>query len=106
MNTHCIVMTTFANAEQAQPIIDAALSDKLAACVQVIDISSHYFWGGNVCHDSEVLVLFKTTRAKYDALEQKIRELHPYDLPEVVAVNIGRGFSGYLKWIDKMTGTA
>lgn len=103
MNKYCVVLTTFGNEEDAMTVIDCVLKNKLAACMQTINIGSHYSWDGEICHDQEVLVLFKTSWALYEALEKQIRELHPYDTPEIIAVDIEKGFKGYLDWIDEVT---
>lgn len=103
MSKYCVVLTTLGNSEDADKIIDAVLGCKLAACMQTVNINSHYTWKGEVCHDQEVLVLFKTSWALYDELESKIRELHPYDTPEIIALDIEKGFKGYLDWIDSVT---
>lgn len=103
MSRYCIAISTFADTEQAQKVIDTILNEKLAACIQVMDIKSHYMWGGAVCHDDEKLVLFKTSWSKYDMLEQRVKELHPYDTPEMIAVDIERGLDSYLQWIDEVT---
>lgn len=103
MNKYCIAISTFENRETAQPIIDQILTEKLAACIQVIDIKSHYMWKGDVCHDDEVLVLFKTAWSRFDLLECRIKELHSYETPELIAIDIEKGFKGYLEWIDEVT---
>lgn len=103
MSKYCIVITTFGNEEDARKVISEVLNSKLAACMQTLNIGSHYVWNGDVCHDSEVLVLFKTSWALYDELEEKIKELHPYDTPEIIAIDIEKGFKGYLDWIDDVT---
>lgn len=103
MSKYCVVLTTLGNEEDARKIIDGILNDKLAACMQTMSIGSHYTWEGEVCHDHEVLVLFKTSWTLYDALESKIKELHPYDTPEIIAIDIEKGFKGYLDWIDEVT---
>lgn len=103
MSKYCIVLTTLGNQDDAQKIINAILECKLAACIQTVNIGSHYTWDGEVCHDQEILVLFKTSWALYDKLESKIRELHPYDTPEIIALDIEKGFKGYLDWIDEVT---
>ncbi len=103
MNKYCVVLTTLGNNEDATRIINTILECKLAACMQTINIGSHYTWEGEVCHDQEVLVLFKTSWALYDELETKIKEIHPYDTPEIIAVDIEKGFKGYLDWIDEVT---
>lgn len=103
MNGYCIVLTTFESSQQAQPVIDQILERKLAACIQVLDIRSHYRWEGEICHDPEVLVLFKTRRDRYDELESALRELHPYETPEIICLDISRGLNDYLSWIDENT---
>ena len=103
MDKHCIVLTTFESAEQGQPVIDTILERQLAACIQTTDINSHYSWKGEICHDKEILVLMKTTWERFNDLEECIKSLHPYETPEIVAVNIQNGFSGYLHWVEEMT---
>lgn len=103
MSKYCIAFSTFANSEQAQMVIDCVLNERLAACIQVIDIKSHYMWEGEVCHDDEKLVLFKTSWEKYAALERRVQELHPYDTPEIIAVDIEKGLDSYLQWISEIT---
>ena len=103
MKGYCVVLTTLGSEEDAQKMINAILENKLAACLQTTHIGSHYTWNGKVCHDQEVLVLFKTSWALYDTLESKIRELHPYETPEIIAVDIKKGFKEYLDWIDEVT---
>lgn len=103
MSKYCIVFTTLGTEEDAQKIIDNILNNRLAACVQTMRIGSHYTWKGEVCHDQEILILFKTSWSMYDELESKIKELHPYDTPEIIAVDIEKGFKSYLDWIDEVT---
>ena len=103
MSKYCVVLTTLGNNDDANRIINTILECKLAACMQTIAIGSHYTWDGDVCHDQEVLVLFKTSWALYDELESKIKEIPPYDTPEIIAIDIEKGFKGYLSWIDEVT---
>jgi periplasmic divalent cation tolerance protein len=100
---YCIVLTTVGNNEDATRIIDSVLKYRLAACVQTTSIGSHYFWEGEICHDQEVLIAFKTSKALYSELEFKLKELHPYTTPEIIAVDISNGFKGYFDWIDEVT---
>ncbi len=103
MSKYCVALTTLGNDDDAKTLIDAVLESKLAACIQTMQIKSHYVWEGETCHDQEVLVLFKTSWALYDALEAKIKALHPYDTPEIIAIDIEKGSKGYLDWIDQVT---
>ena len=102
MSKYCVVLTTFGSDKDAQKIINVVLENKLAACIQTMNISSHYLWKNEICRDAEILVLFKTTWDVYDVLETKIKEIHPYDTPEIIAIDIEKGFQGYLSWIDEV----
>jgi len=89
----------------AERIAAALVGERLAACVnRVSDIASTYRWKGAVCRDNEILLLIKTTRERFDALRERIVALHPYELPEVIAVDIAHGHAPYLAWIDAETG--
>ena len=101
MSEYCVVHTTFSAQEEAQRTIEAVLAARLAACAQSMEIASRYIWKGEVCREREILVLFKTTWARYEALEAKIRELHSYETPEIIAVDIERGSKSYLEWLDE-----
>lgn len=103
MRQYGIVLTTFENEGQAGPVIEEILGCRLAACVQEIKIRSHYTWKGELCQENEVLVLFKTKKELYPALEKKLLELHPYDTPEVLLVDAENGSAAYLAWIDEQT---
>jgi periplasmic divalent cation tolerance protein len=98
-----IVLTTFANEQQAKPVIDEILECKLAACVQEIKIKSHYVWKGELCREDEVLVLLKTRKELYPELEKKLKEIHPYETPEILLVDVELGSLAYLKWLDEQT---
>lgn len=103
MSKYCIVLSTFESENQAEPIIKEVLNAQLAACIQVMDIRSHYVWDGAVCNDKEVLVLFKTSERLYNELKELLEEIHPYDTPEIIRVPIESGASAYLQWIDDVT---
>jgi periplasmic divalent cation tolerance protein len=99
----CVVMTTTPNKEVAEKIAMTVLEARLAACVQVQAITSYYWWDGKINNDAEQLVLFKTTRDKYGALEQAILKAHPYDTPEILQLSVEAGFDKYLAWMAKET---
>ena len=99
----CVVMTTAPDKEQAERIAMAVLEARLAACVQIQAITSYYWWDGKINNDAEQLVLFKTTRDKYGALEQAILKAHPYDTPEILRLPVEAGLDKYLAWIAKET---
>lgn len=103
MKKYCIVFTTFPNETDANKIIDYVLENKMVACAQTLNINSHYIWKNEICHGGEILVLFKTSWDLYNALESKIKEMHPYEVPEIIAVDIEKGLNSYTKWIDEVT---
>lgn len=100
---YCIVMTTYDSQEIALKTINCVLEKKLAACVQTIDIGSHYSWNEKVCHEKEILVLMKTCWYLYDSLRDVIKENHSYETPEIIAVNIADGDDAYLSWMKSVT---
>lgn len=103
MSEYCVVLTTVGSEKEAKELIETVLREKLAACLQTVEIGSHYTWKGEVCHDREVLILFKTRWDLYDALERKLCEVHSYETPEIIAIDIERGSKAYLDWIDEVT---
>jgi len=95
-----LVLTNLPDRAAAEKLADALIAQRLAACVNILaPCRSVYRWKGTVQHDEEHPMLIKTTEARYAALEQAIRAGHPYELPEIVAVPIGRGLPAYLEWI-------
>jgi len=99
------VLMTAANAEEAETLARALVEEELAACVNVVGgIRSVYRWQGEVCSDAEVLLIAKSTRAAFARLEARVRELHSYDVPEVIALPIEEGSSPYLDWLRQQVG--
>ena len=98
------VHTTINSKEEAQKIADTLVSQRLAACVQVSGpIISTYWWQGKLEQAEEWLCTAKTPKALYSQLEQAIREVHPYDVPEILAVDVVAGNPDYLQWIVQET---
>lgn len=100
---YCLVTTTCAKEAEARSLADQILGERLAACVQMLPITSHYVWKGEVNRDPEVLLLIKTRRALYEKLEAFIASRHTYDVPEIVRLPIEGGAASYVKWIDEVT---
>lgn len=99
-----LVITNLPERAAAEKLADALIGKRLAACVNILaPCRSVYRWQGAVQHDEEHPVLIKTTREAYAALEAQIRSLHPYELPEIVAVPIERGLPAYLEWVATET---
>jgi len=91
---------TCPNAASARHLAEALVSESLAACVNRIPgIQSTYRWKGEVTTDSEELLLIKTTAARFEALKERLLALHPYELPELIAVPVERGHTAYLDWV-------
>lgn len=99
-----VVFMTAANGEEATRLADMLVGAHLAACVQIFpEIESVYRWEGKIERQPEVLLLAKTTRAKFDDLEREVRALHSYDTPEIIAVPVLIGSGPYLEWLIKAT---
>ena len=104
MSEALIVMTNCPDEEVADRIAHTLVESGLAACVNRFPpVSSTYRWKGAVERAVEIPLLVKTTRARYTEVEQTIRALHPYEVPEVVALRIEAGFAPYLRWIADET---
>jgi periplasmic divalent cation tolerance protein len=94
------IQTTTADGQHAEAIAQTLLKSRLAACVQVIGpIKSFYRWQGTIETSHEWLCLIKTSVAKFAEVEAAIRELHTYDVPEIVALPIADGSKDYLGWL-------
>jgi periplasmic divalent cation tolerance protein len=99
-----IVLTNLPDRAAAHALAQELVTKRLAACVNVLaDCSSVYRWKGAIESATEVPVLIKTRAARYAEVEAAIRRLHPYELPEVVAVPVVRGHVDYLEWVAAET---
>jgi periplasmic divalent cation tolerance protein len=98
-----IVTSPFANREDARRVAGVLLAEKLAACVQLLEIESHYVWKGEARHEPEVMLLAKTRADLFECAIQRIKALHPYEVPEIVAQKFAAGFGPYLDWIGTET---
>src|SRR5437667_11581770 len=97
-----IVFVTCGSREEGEGIARAVVEEKLAACVNVVPgVRSCYVWEGKLTWAEEVMLLVKTTESRYEELQARIRELHSYEVPEIIAVPIQIGFDKYLQWIEK-----
>ncbi|RLA21857.1 MAG: divalent-cation tolerance protein CutA [Gammaproteobacteria bacterium] len=95
----CVVIVTCASEEEAGKLAEELINRRLAACVQIVAVSSYYRWDGVVNYSQEKQLLIKTMQSRYAELEQTILEKHSYDCPEIIQLPIDGGFSGYLDWI-------
>lgn len=98
----CVVLTTVKNRAEAKRLAEMLVSEKLAACVSAVpNVSSVYRWRGKVERAREVLVVVKTSMKKLERLIPRIKELHSYEVPEVLVLRVERGLPKYLKWIKE-----
>ncbi len=99
-----VVLCTCPDEATATRIATALLAEKLAACVNcVAGIRSMYQWDGQMRDDTEVLLVIKTSAARYAALEAALRTRHPYEMPEIIALPVLAGAADYLNWIRQAT---
>ena len=102
MTGKLIVFVTCQSASEAEIIARTVVEEHLAACVNVMPgVRSCYMWEREMKWSEEVLLLIKTTEVRFLALQTRIRELHSYDVPEIVGVPIGIGFDKYLDWVGQ-----
>jgi periplasmic divalent cation tolerance protein len=105
MTDKIIVFVTCESTEQAEQIAEALVTDKLAACVNVVPgVKSCYVWEGKLTWSNEVLLLVKTTRGRFDQLQDRVKAMHSYSVPEIVGVTIEDASDKYIEWIDRSVG--
>ena len=101
MTHHQLVLCTCPDTETAGRLAAELVERRLAACVNIVPgVTSVYRWQGKIETESEVLLLVKTRSDRYQEVEEALLEHHPHELPEVVAVSLEQGLSGYLAWLD------
>jgi periplasmic divalent cation tolerance protein len=99
-----VVMTTVSNKEQAEKLARTVLEARLAACVQIQEITSYYWWDEKINQEPEQLMYLKTTADKYPALEALLIANHSYNTPEILQLPVEAGFEKYLNWMQKEVG--
>lgn len=98
------VITTVSKKTDAEKIAKVLIDGRLAACVQIIGpIKSIYRWKGKIENAKEWACLIKTRKTLYKKVESAIRKIHPYEVPEIIAVSIAQGSKDYLKWLSGNT---
>lgn len=104
MTDALIVLVTVPSRAEGERIAETVVGERLAACVNVVGpVCSIYRWEGAVCREDEHLLVLKTSRACYPALAARVRALHPYEVPEVIALPVEVGLAAYLAWIAAET---
>jgi periplasmic divalent cation tolerance protein len=105
-DAHAIVVyVTAPNEDEAAAIAKTLVGERLAACVNIVrPIRSVYMWQGKIEDDTEVLMIMKTQASLFDRLCRKVKELHSYSVPEVIALPVVSGSDDYLAWLRHVTG--
>ena len=105
MSEVLIAFCTFPEATIAAKVAKEVVEERLAACANILpDVRSIYRWEGKVESADEVLVVFKLAAPRYAEFETKIRSVHPYEVPEIIAFPISKGLPAYLQWVKESCG--
>jgi periplasmic divalent cation tolerance protein len=100
-----VVVFVTTPADDASRIAHHLVDNRLAACVNIVpEVRSVYRWEDNVEEDRECLLVIKTTKLMYETVSSAVREVHPYSVPEVIAVPVVDGYDGYLRWVRENVG--
>ncbi len=103
LGVYVVVLVTVPDVETGVKIARELVSSRLVACVNIIkDVKSIFLWEGKVDEASEALLVMKTRLDKMDEVVRRVKELHPYQVPEIIALPIVYGLESYLKWIDEV----
>lgn len=98
------VITTLGDADAAAELVEALVAERLIACGNIVPgVTSIYRWEGEVVRESEVLVVMKTTGARLDELLERAAALHPYEVPELLALAVDGGSPPYCRWVTDET---
>lgn len=98
-----IVLSTFPSEEVAKKVAQGLLERKLCACVNIMKVSSMYSWKGKIENEQEFICIFKTTSVKLRQLKEEIGKIHPYEVPEIVELEMKSASSNYLSWLVDAT---
>ena len=90
-------------ASESPRIAGTLVTERLVACVNAAPVRSSYRWKGEICNDREELLVMKTRESLFPRVMERLRELHPYEVPEILAVPVWGGFPGYLGWVLEET---
>ena len=97
-----LVLSTFPDLETARRLASVMVEEKLAACANIgSPMLSIYRWQEKIEEASEIMVFFKTTAERFPFLQEKLRTLHPYDVPEIIALRVADGLPAYLRWVEE-----
>ena len=98
-----VVFSTFPDPDLAAEVARTVVGERLCACANLVPaVRSIYAWEGKLCDETETLAIMKTTSDRLDALIARLRGLHPYDVPEIIAVPVAGGHTAYLAWVSSI----
>ena len=101
-NNYCAILVTAGSRPEARRIARALLEHRLVACANIVPgVESHYWWQGKLNHAREWLLVMKTRRSRFRAVERAVKQLHSYQVPEIIALPLAAGQADYLRWIDE-----
>ncbi|MCX7824115.1 MAG: divalent-cation tolerance protein CutA [Verrucomicrobiae bacterium] len=101
LKNYCVVFVTAGSRREARKLAQTLLERRLAACASIVPgVESHYWWQGKVDCSREWLLVMKTRRSRFRALRRVVKQLHSYQVPEIIAVPLAAGEAAYLRWID------
>ena len=104
MDEYIVIFCTVPSKDVGSRIGGALVDKKVAACVNIVPgLTSIYEWKGKVCNDEECLLVIKSRKALFERIKKEILQLHPYELPEIISLQITDGLEQYLSWIAENT---
>ena len=103
MKKYILVLITASSLQEGERIGSSLVEEGLAACCNIIpEIKSIFKWKGKICKEKEVLLLVKSKKALFKKLQERVKKLHSYEVPEIIAIPIEAGLKDYLKWVDEV----
>lgn len=104
MTNYIVIFVTTSSISEAKKIGRALVENKLVACSNIVSpIHSIYCWQGKVCEDKEALIILKTKKKLFKQVEKRVKELHSYEVPEIIAIPVTEGSDKYLSWVKSET---
>ncbi|HJD55865.1 MAG TPA: divalent cation tolerance protein CutA [Rickettsia endosymbiont of Pyrocoelia pectoralis] len=101
MSEYCLMLTTTNDLSITKKITNVLLESNLAACIQIDDVKSYFKWNKKIAFEKEYRLIIKAKSSNYVEIEAKILEIHNYELPQIIKINIDCGFQKYLEWINQ-----
>lgn len=104
MNEFIVIFSTINSRDEAKKIAGELVREKLAACVNITDgITSIYEWKNELCTENECLMIIKSRTSLFNAVKDKIKSMHPYEVPEIISIPVTDGLESYLSWVRDNT---